>query len=45
LSDSSYVIIGVLPAVARLIGGESPPDLWIPLNEKSSRGVSVMARL
>lgn len=45
LSDSSYVVIGVLPAAARLIGGASPPDLWIPLDDKSSRGVSVMARL
>jgi putative ABC transport system permease protein len=47
LGDSSYQIIGVLPATLVLPGTQAKPtDMWIPLNvNNDTLGMSVVARL
>jgi predicted permease len=47
VDDSSYSIVGVLPAAARLPRpGSVPPDVWLPLDLHNDQiGVSLVGRL
>ena len=47
VDDSSYTIVGVLPAAARLPRpGSPPPDVWLPLDLHNDQiGVSLVGRL